>query len=132
MNKAQASIVHGGITQTTKMPCKSYSLPTIACQTGYRMAAVKGSICSSCYADKGNYRKYENNILPAQMARLESLSDPLWVDAMVTSIGADPFFRWHDSGDIQSVEHLELIAAVCRATPDPKGTRHSVVSTHSR
>ena len=73
MTKKAASIITGGVTQTTKMPCKSYSLPTAACRTGYRMAQVKGSICASCYANKGNYRRYENNILPAQMARLDSL-----------------------------------------------------------
>ena len=117
MNKKQAHQVHGGLTQTTKMPCKSYSLPTTACVTGFKMREIAGSICSDCYADKGNYRKYSNNIEPAQHARLESINDELWVDAMVVSIGADKYFRWHDSGDIQSIEHLEKIADVARATP---------------
>ena len=117
MNKKQAHEVHGGLTQTTKMPCQSYSLPTIACVTGFKMRTVAGSICSDCYADKGNYRKYANNIEPAQHARLESINDELWVDAMVVSIGADKYFRWHDSGDIQSIEQLEKIADVARATP---------------
>jgi hypothetical protein len=118
MSKAVAAVVHGGLTQTTKMPCKSYSLPTAACQTGARMAQIEGSICSVCYADKGNYRKYANNIEPAQHARLVSLEDPAWVSAMVASIGADSHFRWHDSGDLQSVDHLRLIALVCEATPN--------------
>lgn len=117
MNKQQAHEVHGGLTQTTKMPCQSYSLPTIACITGFKMREIAGSICAMCYADKGNYRKYANNIEPAQHARLVSIDDPLWVDAMVVSIGADKYFRWHDSGDIQSIEHLEKIADVARATP---------------
>jgi hypothetical protein len=118
MNKAQAHAIHGGLTQTTKMPCQSYSLPTIACVTGFKMREIAGSICASCYADKGNYRKYANNIEPAQHARLVSIDDPLWVDAMVVSIGTDAYFRWHDSGDIQNIEHLEKIAAVARATPN--------------
>jgi hypothetical protein len=118
LNKKQAHEVHGGLTQTTKMPCKSYSLPTIACKTGFRMRAIAGSICADCYAEKGNYRKYQNNIEPAQHARLVSITDALWVDAMVVSIGADKYFRWHDSGDIQDIEHLEKIAAVARATPN--------------
>ena len=117
MNKKQAHEVHGGLTQTTKMPCKSYSLPTIACVTGFKMREIAGSICANCYADKGNYRKYSNNIEPAQHARLVSIDDSLWADAMVVSIGADKYFRWHDSGDIQSIEHLEKIAEVARATP---------------
>ena len=118
MNKKQAHEIHGGLTQTTKMPCQSYSLPTIACITGYKMRAIAGSICADCYAEKGNYRKYASNIEPAQHARLVSIDDPLWVDAMVVSIGSDGYFRWHDSGDIQSIDHLEKIAAVARATPN--------------
>lgn len=30
------------------------------------------------------------------------------------------YFRWHDSGDLQGVWHLENIAAVCERTPDVK------------
>ena len=115
--KGQASSITGGLTQTSKMPCKSYSLPTIACKTGYAMAQIKGSVCSSCYANKGFYSMYSATIEPEQHARLESINDPLWVDAMVNLIGSDPFFRWHDSGDLQSLEHLERIVAVCNATP---------------
>lgn len=117
MNKTQAHEIHGGLTQTTKMPCKSYSLPTIACITGFRMREIANSICAMCYADKGNYRKYSNNIEPAQHARLVSITDELWVAAMVVSIGADKYFRWHDSGDIQSIDHLEKIADVAKRTP---------------
>ena len=55
MNKTQASSVAGSVTQTSKMPCKSYSLPTVACITGYKMSKIAGSICSECYANAGNY-----------------------------------------------------------------------------
>ena len=50
--------------------------------------------------------------------RLAALTDPRWVDAMVTLITGEKWFRWHDSGDIQSIEHLENIFRVCRKTPD--------------
>lgn len=39
---------------------------------------------------------------------------------MITSACTPPddlFFRWHDSGDLQGVWHLEKIAAVCARTP---------------
>ncbi len=121
MRKAEANAVCGTLTQTSKMPCKSYSLPTEACQTGYKMAQIKGSICSSCYADKGFYSMYAKTIKPAQFARLDSLTNPHWVDGMVALIGSDSFFRWHDSGDLQGVDHLEKIARVAQLTPN---TRH--------
>ncbi len=121
MRKAEAQSICGTLTQTSKMPCKSYSLPTEACQTGYKMAQIKGSICSACYANKGFYRAYESTIKPSQFARLDSLSNPHWVDGMVNLIGSDSFFRWHDSGDLQGVAHLELIARVAQLTPQ---TRH--------
>lgn len=125
MPKSTAKAIHGGLTQTTKMPCKSYSLPTIACRTGFKMAQIAGSICASCYANKGFYSMYAKTIEPAQHARLDSIlaltdedARALWLSAMVSSIGQDRYFRWHDSGDLQSLEHLELIADVCKATPD--------------
>jgi hypothetical protein len=118
MRKLDAALVAGSVTQTTKMPCKSYSLPTVACITGFKMAKIAGSICSTCYANKGNYLAYQNNIEPAQHARLDSLNDALWVDAMVSHIGNDNYFRWHDSGDLQGLWHLEKIAQVAQLTPD--------------
>lgn len=121
LKKSEATTICGTMTQTSKMPCKSYSLPTEACQTGYKMAQIKGSICSACYANKGFYSMYQNTIKPAQFARLDSLSDPLWVAGMVALIGNDPFMRWHDSGDLQGLDHLEKIVEVARQTPK---TRH--------
>jgi len=118
MNKTQAKSVAGSLTDTSKMPCKSYSLPTVACITGYKMSKIAGSICSKCYANAGNYVKYANNIEPAQHARLDSLNDELWESAMIAAIANDPYFRWHDSGDLQGLWHLEKIARVAIATPD--------------
>ena len=126
LTKRIAESLAGSVTQTTKMPCKSYSLPVVACKTGFKMAQLPGSICSSCYAMKGNYHMYANNIEPAQHARLDAVLTALnnveysavWVDSMATLIGSDQYFRWHDSGDLQSVDHLHLIVRVCEATPN--------------
>ena len=49
---------------------------------------------------------------------MDSLDHPQWVQAMVVLIDKQPWFRWHDSGDIQSLEHLEKIFEVCRLTPE--------------
>ena len=56
-----------------------------------------------------------------KLDRLQALEDPRWVDAMVTLITGEKYFRWHDSGDIQSMKHLENIFEVCKRT---SGTRH--------
>jgi len=120
MLKKDASMLTGGLTQTTKMPCKSYSLPTEACTTGFKMSQVEGSICSFCFANKGNYARYQNRIKPAQFARLDSINDPNWVDAMVALIGLDAYFRWHDSGDLQGLDHFKKIVEVANKTPKTK------------
>lgn len=120
--KKDAIAATGGLTQTTKMPCKSWSIPVAACQTGWVMAQIKGSVCSKCYADRGNYAKYHTTIEPAQHARLAALDEPdLWVSGMTTLIGVDAYFRWLDSGDTQSLLHLEMMVEVARRTPR---TRH--------
>jgi hypothetical protein len=118
MRKADAVSVCGTLTQTSKMPCKSYSLPTEACDTGFKMSKIAGSICASCYADKGFYKMYANTIKPAQFARLDSIDGEYWVSGMVSLIGNDAFFRWHDSGDLQGLGHLEKIAQIAELTPN--------------
>ncbi len=112
--KKEALAISGGCTKTTKMPSESYSLPAKECITGSKLVNVKGSVCEGCYALKGNYHRFAKTIEPLQYKRLESLKNPLWVDAMVKLIGNKPYFRWHDSGDLQSVEHLSKIAQVAR------------------
>lgn len=123
LTKAVATAITGSVTQTTKMPCKSYSLPTLACKTGSKMAQLPGSICASCYAMKGNYAKYAATVEPSQHARLDAVmqahdNPEPWLTAMATHIGTDAEFRWHDSGDLQSVKHLRLICMVAIETPN--------------
>lgn len=107
-----------GLSAPSKMPCFGYSTPASACATGGRLQKVSGSTCSGCYAMKGFYRM--PNVAGVLQRRLESLEDPRWTFAMAELIDAAglPFFRWHDSGDLQGVWHLENIVAVAAATPD--------------
>ena len=116
MLKKEARQITGGLRAPNKMPGPSINLPAWNCKTGVKLQAVKGSVCAGCYAMKGRYRF--RNVREAMDKRLAALTDPRWVDAMVTLISGEPFFRWHDSGDIQSLEHLENIFRVCRKTPD--------------
>ena len=39
---------------------------------------------------------------------------------MIALIKGHPVFRWHDSGDIQSAQHLKNIFEVCKQTPKTK------------
>lgn len=112
--KKDAINIAGSCTKTKKMPSESYSLPAQECITGSKLVNVKGSVCEGCYALKGNYHRFKSNIEPAQYKRLESIKHPDWVKAMVKLIGNKPYFRWHDSGDLQSVDHLYKIAEVAR------------------
>lgn len=110
----------GGLSTPSKMPGFSYSLPAVDCQVGGKLRNVEGSTCSSCYAHKGRYAF--GNVQAALRRRADSLDQPLWVEVMAELIGRKshkvPYFRWHDSGDLQSVEHFARICAVCRLTPN--------------
>ena len=120
MKVKEAKKITGSLTRTSKMPGLSYSLPAWECQVGKKLRAVKGSVCSGCYALKGNYTRYPA-IKAAQYFRLASLMDPRWVKAMTVQVKRQKWFRWHDAGDLQSVEHLKKIFQVCNNTP---GTMH--------
>ena len=116
MKVKDAKKITGSMTRTSKMPGLSYSLPAWECQTGAKLRKVKGSVCSGCYALKGNYTRYPA-IKAAQYYRLASLMKPDWIPAMVTQIKRQKVFRWHDAGDLQSVQHLKNIFEVCNQTP---------------
>jgi len=148
MNLTQAKAIVGSIGFPSKMPGTSYGLSAHDCIAGKRLAAIPGTICSSCYAlrDRASW----TNAQKAYSRRLAGTRAPEWVDAMVLILahlhrnprlridlgvtgqrrrarGAPPearyrwnetgYHRWHDSGDLQSVEHLEKIIEVCRRTP---------------
>ena len=117
MKVKEAQAITGSMTRTTKMPGLSYSLPAWECKTGSKLRKVPGSVCASCYALKGNYTRYKA-IKAAQYVRLDSLKNQRWVAAMVAQIIRQKFFRWHDAGDIQDLDHLKKIFKVCELTPE--------------
>ena len=120
MKVCEASEITGGLSAPSKMPGPAYSLPASECKIGSQLAKIPGTTCHNCYALKGRY--VFPNVQNALHRRLESLKDSRWVEAMVTQIASkEPdYFRWHDSGDIQSVEHLRKIVLVCLQTPTTK------------
>ena len=118
MLKKEARKITGGLSAPSKMPGPAYNLPAWQCITGAKLVKVNGSVCAGCYALKGRYRF--NNVQSALRRRAASIMHPDWIDAMVALISGHEYFRWHDSGDIQSVEHLKRIFEVCKRTPDTK------------
>jgi hypothetical protein len=104
----------GGLSDPSKMPGYAFSLPAKECRTGSKLRTVAGSVCHGCYAMKG---RYVFPIVEAAMyRRLGLLTQPHWAEAIAELINRraskHTHFRWHDSGDLQSVEHL---AQICRA-----------------
>ena len=117
----QANIITGGgLTQVSKMPEYTYNLPAHECNVGAELVNVEGSVCEDCYALKGLFARYAKTINPAQYARLESLKNDEWSDAMAFLINhySHKYFRWHSSGDIQDLAHLIKICHVALNTPD--------------
>lgn len=122
MKIKDARAIAGSIGYPSKMPGTSYGIPAQACATGSKLAKIEGSTCSSCYAMKGNY--IYPSVKIAQANRLAGIASDHWVEAITTLLIAahakgdlPPYHRWHDSGDLQSREHLAKICAVARATP---------------
>lgn len=115
----EAEAVVGGLSKPSKMPGLAFGLPAKRCITGSKLAKTPGSVCSKCYALKGRYMFA--NVQEAQERRFQLLSHPRWVEAMTFLINKkctkSPFFRWHDSGDIQSQAHLRAIVQVARNCP---------------
>ena len=133
MNTKEAWTLVGGLSKPSKMPGWSIGIPAKECKTGAKLRLVKNSVCEGCYALKGCY--VFKVVQEAQYKRLEAIQHPDWVQAMATLINSKKpdVFRWHDSGDVQDVQHLEKIFEVCRLTPSKRHwmpTREAWIKDH--
>ena len=131
LSQVAADRIHGSLSSPGKMPCKSYGIPAAACIVGSKLRAsstkAKPTVCGSCYALKNQY--LWDNVKACQQRRLASVRRACtdtsfaaqWIRAMVTSIGwtsrDSGVFRWHDSGDLQSMRHLSLIVDIADLLP---------------
>lgn len=129
MNIKDAIYLTGGLSRTSKMPCPSFGLHVSSCTTGQKLRKISHSVCSKCYAHKGRY--LFKNVTNAGKERIKNITkaiatenQQIWVDAMVFLIKSKAaksgYFRWHDTGDIFSVEYLKMILDVVKATPEIK------------
>lgn len=119
----EATAIIGSLGAPSKMPGTSYGISAHVCITGSKLAKIEGSTCHGCYALKGNY--IYRDVKKAHAKRLEGIMHPMWTAAMVRMLQnkhkgskLPPYHRWHDSGDLQSVEHLAKICDVAAQTPE--------------
>jgi hypothetical protein len=105
------------ISRTSKMPGKSWSQNAWeTCPGARKDDGTPVDACKTCYALTGAYQ------FPVTIAaRKHNESDwqkPGWVAAMVKLVKKEKWFRWFDSGDVNSVVLAGKIWAVITQTPD--------------
>jgi hypothetical protein len=115
-------------TSNTKMPGTSFGLSATKCNVGCKLQPVKGSVCNGCYALKleklrpSVHKGYLNRTYQAKRL-VEDEFRQRWQDAMVIRISQKAeklntkYHRWHDSGDLQSLEHFLAIVQVAIRLP---------------
>ena len=118
MTSKLASSITGGLSNTEKMPDKSWNISAKECKVGSIIARIPNSICFDCYALEGRYMFPV--VQDALERRLTAVTGIYWTWSMATLISRIkvPFFRWFDSGDLQDLAMLQSIVDVCAMTPD--------------
>jgi hypothetical protein len=118
------------LSDASKMPSLSFSLPAgESCPWAlYDNVAqgVVGTICGSCYAQKGRY--VMPNVANAQAVRFSWVRTCLrtaegtdaFVSTMVSAItdAGNSYFRVHDSGDFFCPAYVDAWARICAALPE--------------
>jgi hypothetical protein len=118
LTKKLAGAIAGSLGKPSKMPGLSYGISAKQCKVGSKLAKVPGSVCNGCHALKSNYQY--PSVAAAHQKRLDGLASISWVDSMVKLISSsgEAYFRWHDSGDLQSLQHLLDIVRIAEQLPN--------------
>lgn len=112
----QARELIGRFSEPSKMPCYAWSISAERCLTGSKLAKIHGSVCQGCYALKGSYTwKSTKNAMERREGKLANRSE--FVENFVLALQGQTFFRWFDSGDLQSLEMLSDIVEIAEKTP---------------
>ena len=104
------------ISKTSKMQIRgkkvgSWSLPAGPSCPGSKDAEV----CEGCYAKKGTYRF--PSVKGVREFNREDYKTHDWVDRMIVEVNKFDYFRWFDSGDVESVTLAAKIKMVIEQTP---------------
>ena len=112
--------------RNSKMPGSAFAISPSACKVGMKLASVKGSVCSKCYAMK--LEKMRPSVRMGWAANLDKsvaaiANNPMeWAEAIAHQINHYAlktgvyYHRWFDAGDLQSVEMLAAIIMVVKLT----------------
>ena len=122
----------GGLSDTSKMPGFSWSIPAELCSVGSKLARQENTTCSDCYALKGRY--VMPNVKLAMARRYVTFMQACEVEYSTFCIvltwflkwnlenpikGIDSrHFRWFDSGDVQSLPMLYRIVEIALNVPE--------------
>ena len=111
------------LSKPGKMMTYGYSTSALDCKQGSKLHKIEGTVCEHCYARKGRYVFPDvQECLNKRMDKI--LNEPYWTDAIIYILNNKridkellTIFRWHDSGDLQSMEHFRKIIEIARMTP---------------
>lgn len=122
------------LTNTSKMPGKSFSLPAMtSCPWAVTIPKADGSpaVCAGCYALSGQYRM--PNVTDTQAARFAWVRECMrnaqgqrqFEEAMIDAVqrlrpkpgDKHVYFRIHDAGDFFSSRYVESWVRICQALP---------------
>lgn len=104
------------LSQTSKMPCPSFSVPLTTCQDSCVLGQTK-----RCYATT-NIREYYKPRKEKLQRNLELLNSDSFVSVMTFELKnlTISHFRFFDTGDISDIGHLEKIVNLCNNLPNIK------------
>jgi len=104
--------------KTSKMRGFSFGLDARDCVTGSKLRKIKGSVCSKCYALKGNFNF--PSVRQGKAKNLTHLNNKYFVYVMTYKLQDQKYFRWFDSGDLPNMEALKKIVQIAQNTPQTK------------
>ena len=115
----------GGVSKASKMPCSSWSLSAYWCKNGAKLNKIEDSSCFGCYALTGNYKRFEKSILKSYQKKLDAYNNnsklfEISFIEYLNKFNKSNYFRWFDSGDLQSYKMLLSIVKIAKNTPSIK------------
>ena len=120
MNKTTALKAVYSLGNVSKMPEESFGLSMRNCVTGRKLARIYGTVCSGCYAGEGQYPA--TSVAKSHAGRLACWQrDPSgWTSGMVRLLQDCQYFRWFDSGDLQSPLMAKAIVTIAWSLPNTR------------